>query len=307
MGGAVMARLCAGAVLLLSTAIATPTPQSPLGEAKAAGRCGGREAANETLSELMEDYFQWKLQTYPEWATLEGFPGYNHLVEDFSMEGIFAKGEKCQEFLDRSCLLGDQPKKGSTAAMHQNIFETELRTCVNGMLHRGYLLPPINFLEGLQVEYPRLVSDRKRTPLRSLKDYEDLLARLKLMPQMVRQVEALLREGVKQGVTYARESLRGVDAQFEKLQVGANASDFYARFRDMPGSPGRHVVGIHALGWTRQEAVDYMEANTALSRLATEREVDRYITWPGQATAYKVGERKIRELRQSASEQMGER
>merc|ERR1712183_475181 len=51
----------------------------------------------------------------------------------------------------------------------------------------------------------------------------------------------------------------------------------------------------------------YMEANTALSRVAVEREGDRYITWPGQATAYKVGERKIRQLRQSATEQMGER
>ena len=74
-----MARLCAGVVLLLSTVIATPTPQSPLGEAKAAGRCGGREAANETLSEMMEDYFQWKLHTYPEWATLE----VNFLFEFF--------------------------------------------------------------------------------------------------------------------------------------------------------------------------------------------------------------------------------
>ena len=56
----------------------------------------------------------------------QGFPGYNHLVEDFSMEGILAKGEKCQEFLDRSCILGDQAKKGSTSAMHKNIFETEV-------------------------------------------------------------------------------------------------------------------------------------------------------------------------------------
>merc|ERR1712038_411005 len=243
---AVMARLCAGLVLVLSTLTTAtpPTPRSPLAEATDATQCGGRrEAVNETLSEMMEDYFQWKLHTYPEWATLEGFPGYNHLVEDFSMEGILAKGEKCQEFLDRSCLLGDQPEKGSAAAMHQNILETELRTCVNGMLHKGYLLPPINFLEGFQVEYPRLISDKKKTPLRSLKDYEDLLARLKLLPQMVNQVEALLREGANKGVTYARESLRGVDAQFEKLQVGANASDFYVRFRDMPGSLGRHVVG----------------------------------------------------------------
>ena len=61
----------AGVVLILSTVIATPTPQSPMGEAKVGTSCGGREALNETLSEVMEDYFQWKLQTYPEWATLE--------------------------------------------------------------------------------------------------------------------------------------------------------------------------------------------------------------------------------------------
>ena len=67
-----MAGLHAGVVLLLlSTVIATPTPQSPLGEAKAATRCGEREPVNETLSELMEDCFQWKLHKYPEWATLE--------------------------------------------------------------------------------------------------------------------------------------------------------------------------------------------------------------------------------------------
>merc|ERR1712088_434153 len=266
--GAVMAGLGrrAGVVLILSTVIATPTPQSPLGEARNATSCGGREALNETLSELMEDYFQWKLQTYPEWATLEGFPGFNHLVEDFSMDGILAKGEKCQEFLDRSCLVGEQPTKGSTAAMHKNIFETELRTCVNGMRHKGYLLPPINFLEGFQVEYPRLISDKKRTPLGSLKDYEDLLARLKQLPQMVRQVEALLKEGV----TYARESLGGVDAQFEKLQVGANNSDFYVRFRDMPGSLGRHVVG-------RMQSESY--ATVAEELLPALRELQEYIKY----------------------------
>merc|ERR1712186_187933 len=260
----------AGVVLILSTVIATPTPQSPMGEAKVAASCGGREALNETLSEVMEDYFQWKLQTYPEWATLEGFPGFNHLVEDFSLDGILAKGEKCQEFLDRSCLVGEQPTKGSTAAMHKNIFETELRPCVNGMRHKGYLLPPINFLEGLQIEYPRLISDRKRTPLGSLKDYEDLLARLKLLPRMVKQVEALLREGANKGVTYARESLKGVDAQFEKLQVGANESDFYVRFRDMPGSLGRHVVG-------RMQSESY--ATVAEELLPALRELQEYIKY----------------------------
>jgi len=65
-------------------------------------------------------------------------------------------------------------------------------------------------------------------------------------------------------------------------------------------------TGIHALGWTRQQAVDYMLENTALSEGNINAEVNRYITWPGQALAYKLGELKIRELRARAEEALGE-
>lgn len=63
--------------------------------------------------------------------------------------------------------------------------------------------------------------------------------------------------------------------------------------------------GIHALGWTRQEAIDYMLDNTALSELNITNEVDRYIAWPGQACGYKIGELKIRELRAFAEQRLG--
>ncbi len=65
--------------------------------------------------------------------------------------------------------------------------------------------------------------------------------------------------------------------------------------------------GIHAMGWTRQQAIDFMLQNSALSPLNIEREVDRYIAWPGQACAYKIGELKIRELRTRAEARLGER
>ncbi len=64
--------------------------------------------------------------------------------------------------------------------------------------------------------------------------------------------------------------------------------------------------GMHALGWSRQQAIDFMAANTALSMLNIQTEVDRYIAWPGQATAYKLGELKIRELRTQAESELGE-
>ncbi|HIA63532.1 MAG TPA: DUF885 domain-containing protein [Planctomycetaceae bacterium] len=64
-------------------------------------------------------------------------------------------------------------------------------------------------------------------------------------------------------------------------------------------------TGIHYQGWTRKQAIDYMIENTSLSRHNIVAEVDRYIAWPGQALAYKMGELKIRELRERASIQLG--
>ena len=66
-------------------------------------------------------------------------------------------------------------------------------------------------------------------------------------------------------------------------------------------------TGIHAFGWSRQRAIDFMLANSALSQLNIETEVDRYISWPGQACAYKIGELKIRELRERAERRLGTR
>ncbi|MEM9810217.1 MAG: DUF885 domain-containing protein [Pseudomonadota bacterium] len=65
-------------------------------------------------------------------------------------------------------------------------------------------------------------------------------------------------------------------------------------------------TGMHYKGWTRQRAIDYMLENTGLSQNNITREVDRYITWPAQALAYKIGELKIRELRRQAEDALGQ-
>lgn len=64
-------------------------------------------------------------------------------------------------------------------------------------------------------------------------------------------------------------------------------------------------TGLHAKGWTRKQALDYLAGNTALSIHEVTTETDRYISWPGQALSYKLGEIKIKALRKQAEEQLG--
>ena len=66
-------------------------------------------------------------------------------------------------------------------------------------------------------------------------------------------------------------------------------------------------TGLHALGWSRSQAMDFLASNTALSLHEVRTETDRYISWPGQALAYKMGELKIRELRRQAETELGPR
>jgi uncharacterized protein (DUF885 family) len=66
-------------------------------------------------------------------------------------------------------------------------------------------------------------------------------------------------------------------------------------------------TGIHAMGWTREQAQDYLAGNTALSLHEVTTEIDRYISWPGQALSYKLGEYTIWQLRREAELKLGER
>jgi uncharacterized protein (DUF885 family) len=66
-------------------------------------------------------------------------------------------------------------------------------------------------------------------------------------------------------------------------------------------------TGIHSMGWSRQKAIDYMTENSVLASNNIENEVDRYISWPGQAVAYKIGQREILNLRDEAKRRLGAR
>jgi uncharacterized protein (DUF885 family) len=86
--------------------------------------------------------------------------------------------------------------------------------------------------------------------------------------------------------------------------------DPYSKFGQLTYEMWRAVrlvvdTGMHALGWSRQEAIDYFVENSAKTEHDIVVEIDRYIVWPGQALAYKIGELKIQELREHAQRRLG--
>jgi len=88
--------------------------------------------------------------------------------------------------------------------------------------------------------------------------------------------------------------------------------DPYSKFGELTYDMWRAVrlvidTGIHQMHWTRQQAIDYFMENAPKTRLDVTNEVDRYIAWPGQALAYKIGQLKIQELRERARRDLGPR
>ena len=86
--------------------------------------------------------------------------------------------------------------------------------------------------------------------------------------------------------------------------------DPYSKFGQLTYEMWRAIrlvvdTGMHSLGWSRQQAIDYFKANASKTEHDIIVEVDRYIVWPGQALAYKIGELKIKELRRYAAQELG--
>ncbi len=88
-------------------------------------------------------------------------------------------------------------------------------------------------------------------------------------------------------------------------------TDPYSKFGQLTYEMWRAIrlvvdTGMHSMGWSRQKAIDFFKANSAKAQHDIEVEIDRYIVWPGQALAYKIGELKLQELRTYAEDALGE-
>lgn len=94
----------------------------------------------------------------------------------------------------------------------------------------------------------------------------------------------------------------------DELGLYTNPIDYFGMLSEQGARASRLVIdtGLHTRGWTRQQAVDYMMSNTAWSAVDIENDINRYISWPGQATSYMLGMLEIQRLRALAEEKLGD-
>jgi uncharacterized protein (DUF885 family) len=94
----------------------------------------------------------------------------------------------------------------------------------------------------------------------------------------------------------------------DELGLYTNPVDYFGMLSEQGARASRLVIdtGLHTRGWTRQQAVDYMMSNTAWSETDIQNDINRYISWPGQATSYMLGMLEIQRLRTLAEEELGD-
>ena len=181
------------------------------------------EASRKFRVYLQEDWKRWMVQ-YPELATAAGFPGQNRRWTDDSPAGIEARKKHLHESA-AGLNTFSRESLASAEQLNYDLYSDLLSTAEEGLQYGDDPLPfrnvvpqnnwmPINQMSGVQQGAAETISTM---PNRSVADYEDILARLEVLPPYVEQQQALMEEGLKRGYTPPKLTLRDVPKQIADL------------------------------------------------------------------------------------------
>lgn len=179
----------------------------------------GKGKEHEQLWSLFEKIWQYDMHEFPEWATSVGFPGQNAKWTDQSIPAIERRKRETRAQLDA---LRSIDRAALTAAdqLNYDIFDYQLTRAIEGQRFPEEYMP-INQLEGVQ-EFP--ANTIAQNPTKTVKDYEDILQRLRSIPVLVDESIALMNVGLQKGVTPPRVTLREVPQQI-KNQIVSKPED----------------------------------------------------------------------------------
>lgn len=210
--------------------------------------------------------------------------------------------------------IDSAPLRGTYAIVRE-----ALEGAIGARVCRSELWDVSQFVNGWQVQDGYLVTIQ---PVGSEEVRNEALARWSRLPKYIDTEIANLRAGLKAGYSAPKGNVRIVidqmnsliatptaDSPFDSPAVQDKTPEFVGMLSSQALRAARLVVdsGLHALGWTRQQAIDYMLAHTAEDEADVVSEIDRYIIYPGQATAYMLGKLQISRARDEAQRAMGQK
>ncbi|HVZ39979.1 MAG TPA: DUF885 domain-containing protein [Candidatus Kapabacteria bacterium] len=184
------------------------------------------------LYAIFQTWYEYGMHEYPEWATYEGYPGGEDRLTDMSMEAIARRKQEVHWPLDAIATI-DRTHLAPGDRTNYDLFRRDLETQIEGQRFAGELMP-INQLGGIQQDIPQLMAVM---PSARVKDYENMLARLRAVPHAMEQTIALMKEGIARHIVPPSVTMRDVPQQvLNVIPDNPAASAILQPFNDMPAS-----------------------------------------------------------------------
>ena len=180
---------------------------------------------------LFDLCWKYDMTEYPEWATSVGYPGQNGRWTDISLEAI-ARRKRELEAPAQVLASIDRSSLNEADRLNFDLFKYRVDEDLEGRRFKGELLP-VNQLEGPQIELANKVLEN---PTATVADYQDIISRLKGIPTVVDQTIVLLKQGVKEGITPPKITLRDVPDQIKNQTVAADKSPMLEPFKNFPST-----------------------------------------------------------------------
>jgi uncharacterized protein (DUF885 family) len=174
------------------------------------------EARRKALNDLLHEQWEYTMRTSPIYASILGDKRYNDKLDDFSQQAIDDNVEQTRRFLDRFAAI-DTSGFPEQEALNQQLMVRDLKMALEGARFKPWEMPVSQF-SGIHIDAPQLVSILS---FENVKDYEDYIARLRLLPRLFDQTIEQMRKGLAEGLMPPKILLEKVVTQADGIATTA--------------------------------------------------------------------------------------
>lgn len=221
---------CHAAVLLCFIVAGCAISSCAQSGTSATGKSSGITSQSQQLQSLFDEQWEYEMRVHPEWATALGDNRYNDRLDDESAEAVQDELDQSRKFLARFEAI-DPSGLPPQDALSRELMIRELRLDLEGAKFKNWEMP-VNQRGGPHLDFPDLIAI---TPLNTVKDYDNYLARLRQMPPVFDQVVANMQQGMRDRLMPPRYLLEKVAPESDEIaNEGAESSPFYKPLKQFP-------------------------------------------------------------------------